>query len=99
VQITGWLNAETGKPCKQRRNLKQRHPDLKELGCEASFGLRGSICQAVEGESIRAGNSASKRARSRKLSKYLFIVTICENICHVLAYSRERLLFFTKNER
>ena len=34
VQLSGWLKAEMTKPRKQRRNLKQIHKDLKELGYE-----------------------------------------------------------------
>ncbi len=37
VQLSGWLKAETTKPRKQRRNLKQIHEDLKELGYEGSY--------------------------------------------------------------
>jgi len=32
-----WFKAETTKPRKQRRNLKQLYIDLKELGYEGSF--------------------------------------------------------------
>jgi hypothetical protein len=32
MQLSGWLDAETSKPRKQRRSLKQIHADLKELG-------------------------------------------------------------------
>jgi transcriptional regulator with XRE-family HTH domain len=34
VQLSGWLKAET---TKQRRNLKQIHEDLRELGYEGSY--------------------------------------------------------------
>jgi hypothetical protein len=37
VAVIGWFNAETAKPHKQRRNLKQIHEDLKELGYEGLY--------------------------------------------------------------
>jgi hypothetical protein len=37
VAVIGWLNIETAIPHKQRRNLKQIHEDLKELGYEGAY--------------------------------------------------------------
>jgi hypothetical protein len=37
VQLFGWPKAQTTKPRKQRRNLKQIHEDLKELGYEGAY--------------------------------------------------------------
>jgi transcriptional regulator with XRE-family HTH domain len=37
VQLSEWLKAETTKSRKQRRNLRQIHEDLKELGDEGSY--------------------------------------------------------------
>ena len=37
VQLSGWRKAETTKPRKQRRNLKQIHEDLKERGYAGSY--------------------------------------------------------------
>jgi hypothetical protein len=37
IQLSAWLKAEAGKPRKQRRNLKQIHEDLKELGYDGSY--------------------------------------------------------------
>jgi transcriptional regulator with XRE-family HTH domain len=36
LQLSGWLKAEMVKPRKQRRNLKQVHEDLQELGYDGS---------------------------------------------------------------
>lgn len=63
LQLSGWLKAETVKPRKQRRNLKQIHEDLKELGYEGSYDRVAAFArQWKAGQSDRV-NSASKRTR------------------------------------
>lgn len=64
LQLSGWLKAETVKPRKQRRNLKQIHEDLKELGYEGSYDRVAAFArQWKAGQSDRV-NSASKRTLS-----------------------------------
>lgn len=64
LQLSGWLKAETVKPRKQRRNLKQIHEDLKELGYEGSYDRVAAFArQWKAGQSDRV-NSASKRTAS-----------------------------------
>jgi hypothetical protein len=41
--ISAWLKAEASKPRKQRRNLKQLHLELKELGYEGSYDRVAAI--------------------------------------------------------
>ncbi|GEM_PF-1724102 len=66
LQLSGWLKAETVKPRKQRRNLKQIHEDLKELGYEGSYDRVAAFArQWKAGQSDRV-NSASKRTILRK---------------------------------
>ena len=64
LQLSGWLKAETVKPRKQRRNLKQIHEDLKELGYEGSYDRVAAFArQWKAGQSDRV-NSASKRTNA-----------------------------------
>ena len=61
LQLSRWLKAETVMPRKQRRNLKQIHEDLKELGYEGSYDRVAAFArQWKAGQSDRV-NSASKR--------------------------------------
>lgn len=55
VQLSGRLKAKKTKSRKQRRDLKQIHEDLKELGYARVVRPRGSVCQAAEGRSNRDG--------------------------------------------
>ena len=61
VQLSGWLKAETTKPRKQRRNLKQIHEDVKELGYEGSYDRVASFARQWKAGQTEWVNSASKR--------------------------------------
>ena len=61
VQLSGWLKAEAGKPRKQRRNLKQIHEDLKELGYEGSYDRVAAFARHWKAGQLEWVNSASKR--------------------------------------
>jgi transcriptional regulator with XRE-family HTH domain len=64
VQLSGWLKAETTKPRKQRRNLKQIHEDLKELGYEGSYDRVAAFARQWKAGQTEWVNSASKRTKS-----------------------------------
>ena len=61
VQLSAWLKAETTKPRKQRRNLKQIHEDLKELGYEGSYDRVAAFARQWKAGQTEWVNSASKR--------------------------------------
>ena len=61
VQLSGWLKAEMTKPRKQRRNLKQIHEDLKELGYEGSYDRVAAFARQWKAGQTDWVNSASKR--------------------------------------
>ena len=61
VQLSAWLKAETTKPRKQRRNLKQIHEDLKELGYEGSYDRVAAFARQWKAGQSEWVNSASKR--------------------------------------
>jgi len=61
VQLSGWLKAETTKPRKQRRNLKQIHEDLKELGYAGSYDRVAAFARQWKAGQTEWVNSASKR--------------------------------------
>jgi len=61
VQLSGWLKAETTKPRKQRRNLKQIHEDLKELGYEGSYDRVAAFARQWKAGQTEWVNSSSKR--------------------------------------
>jgi hypothetical protein len=61
VQLSGWLKAETTKPRKQRRNLKQIHEDLKELGYEGSYDRVAAFAKQWKAGQTEWVISASKR--------------------------------------
>jgi transcriptional regulator with XRE-family HTH domain len=61
VRLSGWLKAETTKPRKQRRNLKQIHEDLKELGYEGSYDRMAAFARQWKAGQTDWVNSASKR--------------------------------------
>jgi transcriptional regulator with XRE-family HTH domain len=61
VQLSGWLKAETTKPRKQRRNLKQIHEDLRELGYEGSYDRVAAFARQWKAGQTEWVNSASKR--------------------------------------
>jgi transcriptional regulator with XRE-family HTH domain len=61
VQLSGRLKAETTKPRKQRRNLKQIHEDLKELGYEGSYDRVAAFARQWKAGQTEWVNSASKR--------------------------------------
>ena len=66
VQLSGWLKAETTKPRKQRRNLKQIHEDLKELGYEGSYDRVAAFARQWKAGQTEWVNSASKRTDTLK---------------------------------
>ncbi|WP_139168645.1 MULTISPECIES: hypothetical protein [unclassified Duganella] len=49
LQLSGWLKSEASKPRKQRRNLKQLHAELQELGYQtmASFNILPHGCMQI----------------------------------------------------
>ena len=61
VQLSGWLTAETSKPRKQRRSLKQIHADLKELGYEGSYDRVAAFARQWKAGQTEWVNSSSKR--------------------------------------
>jgi transcriptional regulator with XRE-family HTH domain len=61
VQLSGWLKAETSKPRKQRRSLKQLHADLKELGYEGSYDRVAAFARQWKAGQTELVNSSSKR--------------------------------------
>lgn len=61
VQLSAWLKAEASKPRKQRRNLKQIHLDLKELGYEGSYDRVAAFARQWKTGQLEWVNSASKR--------------------------------------
>jgi transcriptional regulator with XRE-family HTH domain len=63
VQLSGWLKAETSKPRKQRRSLKQIHADLKELGYEGSYDRVAAFARQWKAGQTEWVNSSSKRTR------------------------------------
>lgn len=71
MQLSGWLKAETSKPRKQRRNLKQIHADLKELGYEGSYGRVAAFARQWKAGQTEWVNSSSKRTPSGQ--SYAFI--------------------------
>jgi len=65
VQLSAWLKAEAGKPRKQRRNLKQLHLDLKELGYEGSYDRVAAFARQWKVGQSEWVNSAGKRTSTR----------------------------------
>jgi transcriptional regulator with XRE-family HTH domain len=61
VQLSAWLKAEASKPRKQRRNLKQIHLDLKELGYGGSYDRVAAFARQWKTGQLEWVNSASKR--------------------------------------
>jgi hypothetical protein len=61
VQLSAWLKAEASKPRKQRRNLKQLHLELKELGYEGSYDRVAAFARQWKMGQSEWVNSASKR--------------------------------------
>jgi len=61
VQLSGWLKAEASKPRKQRRNLRQLHLDLRELGYEGSYDRVAAFARQWKAGQLEWVNSASKR--------------------------------------
>jgi len=55
------VKAETTKPRKQRRNLKQIHEDLKELGYAGSYDRVAAFARQWKAGQTEWVNSASKR--------------------------------------
>jgi hypothetical protein len=64
VQLSAWLKAEASKPRKQRRNLKQLHLELKELGYEGSYDRVAAFARQWKVGQTEWVNSASKRTYS-----------------------------------
>jgi len=63
VQLSAWLKAEATKPRKQRRNLKQIHLDLKELGYEGSYDRVAAFARQWKVGQSEWVNSAGKRTQ------------------------------------
>ena len=61
VQLSGWLKAETTKPRKQRRNLKQVDEDPKELGYAGLYDCLEAFARQWKAGQTEWVNSASKR--------------------------------------
>jgi AraC-like DNA-binding protein len=61
VQLSGRLKAEVSKPWKQRRNLRQLHLDLKELGYEGAYDRVAAFARQWKAGQLEWVNSASKR--------------------------------------
>ena len=66
VQLSAWLKAEASKPRKQRRNLKQIHLDLKELGYKGSYDRVAAFSRQWKVGQLEWVNSASKRTPMRQ---------------------------------
>ncbi len=49
-QLTRWLKAESSKPRKQKRTLKQLRADLVALGYEGSYGRVAALARAWKAE-------------------------------------------------
>jgi len=64
VQLSGWLKAEASKPRKQRRNLRQLHLELKDLGYEGSYDRVAAFARQWKAGQFEWVNSASKRTES-----------------------------------
>ena len=79
MQLSGWLKAETTKPRKQRRNLKQIHEDLKELGYEGSYDRVAAFARQWKAGQTEWVNSASKRT-VRELCVPLFLSLVIKHI-------------------
>lgn len=76
VQLSAWLKAEASKPRKQRRNLKQLHLELKELGYEGSYDRVAAFARQWKVGQSEWVNSASKRTRIGRLQeKHLNLVS------------------------
>jgi len=69
VQLSGWLKAEATKPRKQRRNLKQIHQDLKELGYEGSYDRVAAF--ARQGKSGHLKGAIREQTNSCELRRAL----------------------------
>jgi len=65
VQLSAWLKAEASKPRKQRRNLKQLHLELKELGYEGSYDRVAAFARQWKVGQSEWVNSASKRTDAK----------------------------------
>ena len=77
VQLSGWLKAETTKPRKQRRNLKQIHEDLKELGYAGSYDRVAAYARQWKAGQTEWVNSASKRTgRVTKIEKHVLLAAL-----------------------
>ena len=76
VQLAGWLKAETTKPRKQRRNLKQIHEDLKELGYEGSYDRVAAFAKRWKAGQMQRVNFASKRTLLRLSLKFCNLLLI-----------------------
>ncbi len=65
VLLSSWLKAEASRPRKQRRNLKQLHLELKELGYEGSYDRVAAFARQWKAGQFDWVNSASKRTIKR----------------------------------
>ncbi len=61
VLLSSWLKVEATRPRKQRRNLKQLHLELKELGYGGSYDRVAAFARQWKAGQLEWVNSASKR--------------------------------------
>ena len=59
-KLSGWLKAETAKPRKERRTLKQLHADLVVLGFSGSYGRVAAFARAWRADRQRAQQTAGR---------------------------------------
>ena len=60
LKLAAWLKTEAAKLRKQRRTLKQRHLELRELGYEGSYDGVAAFDRRWKVDQWERGNSASK---------------------------------------
>ncbi|SHN43244.1 Homeodomain-like domain-containing protein [Duganella sacchari] len=80
VQLSAWLKAEASKPRKQRRNLKQLHLDLKELGYEGSYDRVAAFARQWKVGQLEWVNSASKRTNPPKPASTTLFASITKRL-------------------
>jgi transcriptional regulator with XRE-family HTH domain len=72
LQLSGWLKSEASKPRKQRRNLKQLHAELQELGYEGSYDRVAAFARQWKAGQTEWVNSSSKRTQ---ICRYISLET------------------------
>ena len=59
-RLSAWLLAQTRKPRKERRSLKQMHADLVKLGYEGSYGRVAAFARAWRADRHRAEHTTGR---------------------------------------